>query len=429
MFNLGYYILDLTMVVATLWIVKKFLDSSLEAKKISILSVIAWLIFGAFQVFVEFYSGTASIWMTIINIILVLAISISNYEKKGKEKLFIVISFYAVWSIVEMFVFFCVNSMPIGYQESDLIGEVISKILMIIGTYLFSILGVKKNNEFIPAKYYFVILFIPIGSIYIAVNEFYSKINYHNTILSMITFSILLIFNIIIFEIYSKLAENFMFEKEKTVYAQQMDIISRSTEEQKKIMENFYEEKHNLINELVALKNSVENSDSINVIENINRIINVCDINEEFCNCGNNVVDALINFKYAVAKEQGIKFNLKIFIPEILTINQCDIGIVLGNAIDNAIEAVRQCKLTEKVIYISMGIKKEALVLVVKNPYEHCIKKDKNGNLLSTKEEVSRHGYGVNSIKRVAERYHGEVFIDTQNNIFAMTVIMNLGEF
>lgn len=429
MFNFEYYILDLTMVVATLWIVKKFLDSSLEAKKNSILSVTAWLIFGVFQLFVEFHSGTASIWTTIINIILVLAISISNYERKGKEKLFIVVLFYAIWSIVEMFVFFCVHNVHVGYQEANLIGEVISKILMIIGIYLFSILGVKKNNEFIPAKYYFVILFIPVGSIYIAVNEFYSTIDYHNTILSMITFSILLIFNMIIFEIYSKLAENFMFEKEKTVYAQQMDIVSRSTEEQKKIMENFYEEKHNLINELIALKNSVENSNSINVIENINRIINVCDINEEFCNCGNNVVDALINFKYAVAKEQGINFNLKIFIPEILPINQCDIGIVLGNAIDNAIEAVKKCELTEKVIYISMGIKKEALVLIVKNPYEHCIKKDKNGNLLSTKEEVSRHGYGVNSIKRVVDRYNGEVFIDTQNNIFSITVIMNLEEF
>ena len=245
----------------------------------------------------------------------------------------------------------------------------------------------------------------------------------------MITFSILLIFNLIIFELYFKIAENFIYEKEKTLYVQQIDIVSRSTKEQKEMMENFYEEKHNLVNELVALKNSVENSNQSSVIENINRIINVCDINEKISNCGNNIVDALINFKYAVAKVQGIKFNLKIFVPDLLPINQCDIGIVLGNSIDNAIEAVKECKHSEKLICITMGVKKESLVLVVKNPYENCIKKDKKGNLLTTKKEVYRHGYGINSIKRVVEKYEGEVLIVLENNHFIITIIMNLGKF
>lgn len=429
MSNVGYYILDLTMVIVTLWIVKRFLNIFLEIKKLSILSLLVWLIFGVFQFWVEFHSGTASIWTIIINIVLVLGISILGYKQKGKVKLFIVVSLYAVWAIVEMFVFFCVNSMPINHQKSDIIGDVISKIIMIIGIYLFSVLKEKKTNEFVPAKYYFVLLFIPIGSIFIAVNVFYSNANYDNTISGMITFSILLILNLIISEIDPKLAENFMLEKEKIVYAQQIYIMSRNTEEQKKIMENFYEEKHNLINELVALKNSVENSDRTDVIENINRIIDVCDINEKYSNCGNGLVDALINFKYTIAKEQHIKFILKIFIPEILPINQCDMGIILGNTIDNAIEAVKKCKSKEKNIYITMGIKKEALVLIVKNPYEHCVKKDKNGNLLSTKKEFSRHGYGINSIKRVADRYNGEVLIDMQDGIFTITIIMNLGEF
>lgn len=242
MSNVGYYILDLTMVIVTLWIVKRFLNIFLEIKKLSILSLLVWLIFGVFQFWVEFHSGTASIWTIIINIVLVLGISILGYKQKGKVKLFIVVSLYAVWAIVEMFVFFCVNSMPINHQKSDIIGDVISKIIMIIGIYLFSVLKEKKTNEFVPAKYYFVLLFIPIGSIFIAVNVFYSNANYDNTISGMITFSILLILNLIISEIYPKLAENFMLEKEKIVYAQQIYIMSRNTEEQKKIMENFYED-------------------------------------------------------------------------------------------------------------------------------------------------------------------------------------------
>ena len=222
------------------------------------------------------------------------------------------------------------------------------------------------------------------------------------------------------------MAENFILEKEKLIYTQQIEIVSRSTEEQKKMMENFYEEKHNLINELITLKNSVENSECEMVINDLNRIIKGCDVNENYSSCGNKIVDAIINFKYAIAKEFAIDFDLKIFIPEVLPINQCDIGIVLGNALDNAIEAVKQCQNSKKVIHIIMGIKKEALVLIIKNPYEHIIKKDKTGNLLTSKKNSSRHGFGVNSISRVVENYQGEVLIDTTDSVFSITVIMNL---
>ena len=50
MSNVGYYILDLTMVIVTLWIVKRFLNIFLEIKKLSILSLLVWLIFGVFGV-------------------------------------------------------------------------------------------------------------------------------------------------------------------------------------------------------------------------------------------------------------------------------------------------------------------------------------------------------------------------------------------
>ena len=43
------------------------------------------------------------------------------------------------------------------------------------------------------------------------------------------------------------------------------------------------------------------------------------------------MIDALLNTKYSIAKENGIQFLLKIFIPEELPVNQCDLGVVLGN--------------------------------------------------------------------------------------------------
>lgn len=426
MFEIGNYILYFVMVIVAVWIVNRFWGSFFVRKKSSILFVIVNIFYGIFQMIRQCNKGNIDMIQTVLNIILILIIAVCGYSCAGKKKYFLLLLFYSVWSLLEEFVYFLLRNIQIEQWSRNEIGVVISNILMIILVYIISVVCYKRNSEFIPNNFYLYLLLIPIGSIYIAINEFYSK---NSKISSMITISILILFNVVIFEIYIKINEFFAYEKEKTVYAQQLDIISYNTLEQQKMMEDFHEEKHNLINELIVLKGGIENSDRENVIKNLNKIINNCHYVETVSNSGNSTVDSIINFKYAVAREYGIEFCLKIFIPDELPIEQCDIGVVLGNAIDNAIEAVRECKNKEKVIEITMGVKKEAWVLVIKNPYEHEIKKDRTGMLLSTKQEKHRHGYGLKSIMRIAEEYQGEAIVDVDQGIFSLTLVLNFRDF
>ena len=159
----------------------------------------------------------------------------------------------------------------------------------------------------------------------------------------MIVFSILLLFNMIILEAYSKITEKIMLEKEKTVYEQQIHMMTNNTKEQKKLMEDFHRERHDLINKLIVLKNEIEQGEKENVIREIDKIIENNHTESYISDSGNQVIDALLNTKYSIAKENGIQFLLKIFIPEELPVNQCDLGVVLGNALDNAIEATEKC--------------------------------------------------------------------------------------
>lgn len=426
MFEMGYYILKFTIIIATVWIVKRFWGSFFEKKNHSILSVSAWVVFCVFQIISQYNDVNINIGMTFVNTLLILFISICGYECKGKEKYFLLVVFCAVWSLTEIFAFFLLSSVQLKRENLNMMGMVVSTLLMMILVYIISVVWNKSISELVPNNLCLYLLFIPLGSIYIAVNQFYSD---SSKISSAVTISILLLFNVIIFEIYTKMNEMFMYEKERTVYAQQIDIISCNTLEQKNIMEDFHEEKHNLINELIVLKEGVETNDKETVIRNINRIINNCYYVETVSNSGNIIIDALINFKYAVAKEYGIDFCLKIFIPNELPIEQCDIGVVLGNAIDNAIEAVKECISQEKIIEISMGVKKEAWIMVIRNPYEHVVKKDRVGRIISTKKEKRRHGYGLKSIMRIAQEYQGEVIIDTDNGIFSLTVVLNFEDF
>lgn len=184
-----------------------------------------------------------------------------------------------------------------------------------------------------------------------------------------------------------------------------------------------------VLGEYIVLKNEIEDENRDVVIQKIDKVIQNCQSGEIISDTGNKCIDALINVKYATAKEKGIDFITKIFIPEELPIDQCDIGIALGNALDNAIEATDNSNLDTKKIEIVMGIKKRSLVLVVKNPFNGVLKMDKDGKLLSTKDECTKHGYGINSIIKVAEKYNGDVIIEEEDRKFIITVTMNLKDF
>ncbi len=222
------YILNIAMVIATVWIVKRFWGIFFEKKKNSLLSVIVWVIFCVFQMVFQLNQGNIHIWMTIFNDVLILMIAISGYHCMGKQKYFMLMIFSAVWALIEFFVFFTLNFVSEQPERLNVIGVVISKILMIMFVYVISIYWNKQRGEFVPNNFYLYLLFFPIGSICIAINEFYAR---ENTFSSICTISILLIFNVIIFELYIKMNEIFMKECDKAVYAQQIEIISGNTAE------------------------------------------------------------------------------------------------------------------------------------------------------------------------------------------------------
>lgn len=425
MYNIGEIILNATMVTVTLWIVNRFWSSFFAKKEKNIVTAVVWVLFAVMQFYFE--SGEAKLrpWMMIVNVGLFWMIVLCGYHSKGKTKYFLMVVFYCVWVLAEFIVFTILNSTALERSASDTLGTVASKILMIIFVNILPIAWDKNNSSTISNKYHFLLLLVPLGSLFIAINELISN---NMTLITMISFSILLLFNVFVFSIYTKLGEKLIDENRNAVHAKQLDIISKSIVEQKKMMEEFHLQKHNLVNELIVLKNGIETNDEEKVISNLNRIINDFNISESISNSGNSTVDALINFKYALAKEYGINFLLKIHVPDELPIDQCDLGVVLGNTLDNAIEATKDCEVHEKTIEISMGIKKEAWVLLIKNPYEHKLLLDRNGNLLSTKQDKKQHGYGLTSVIRIAEKYNGEVITDYSENMFAVTVVMNFNQ-
>lgn len=425
--NIGISILELFLLVTTIWIVNNFLNVFLVTKPKTVLAYIFWGAFFAFQTGIEFWNGSGAVWLPVINIIFVYLISITSYQKMGIKNFFVVILLYSIWIIVEIIVYSLILYLP--EEQGYYIGEIVCKIIMVICVYIASTFYKRNEKAPIPIKYYYLLLMIPLGSIYIILNDYFFMQSKYSSIFPIISFCILLVFAMIVFEIYYKMMDAYSLEKNNAVYTQQLELMTSKIEEQNKIAEEFYKSRHDMINELLVLKGCIENGEYDYIKNKVDGIVQLEEIHDNISNSGNSLVDTMVNFKYAKAKNKGINFVTHINIPDKLTIDQSDLGIILGNSIDNAIDAAEECTESKRNIEISMGIKKGSLVIRVKNCFCHQLKRNKTGRLLSTKKISDGHGYGLLSIEKTVEKYQGYILTEVKEDLFILTVIMNLGDF
>jgi len=413
--------------IAHIWVINRFFNSFFERKRLSFSAVFPWFLLCVSQFWVSHLHQKPSIIFALGNVLLTLFIITYGYETSGSgpEKYFLLAILYAVWVLTELTLYYILSFFPLEWESTKVIGTVSSSILMMTFSYVVSVLWDKKYTEQVPRRFCFALLLIPIGSIYIMFVQYRLTNNY---LLSTGVIGFLLLFNMITFDVYTKISRFFLLSKENAVHTEQLSLISQNMEEQKKLMESFHEEKHNLINELTALRGGINQENSAKTIQNLDKILNCYHNMENISSSGNDTVDAIINAKYATARAYGISFDLHISVPEELAVEQRDLGVVIGNALDNAVTAVKDCVSVEKIIEISMSVKKNAWVMVVRNPYEHVIKRNRNGEILSSKPEGENHGYGLRSIRRIAKSYAGDIVVETEDGWFSLTVVLNFRE-
>ena len=98
-----------------------------------------------------------------------------------------------------------------------------------------------------------------------------------------------------------------------------------------------------------------------------------------------------------------------------------DIYTLFGNALDNAIEANRKVAEDKRCISILIHEKVNLIFIQIENPYSGQLH-FRHGLPLTDKPDQNYHGFGVGSIKAMAEKYGGFMTIETQQNIFVLRI-------
>lgn len=140
---------------------------------------------------------------------------------------------------------------------------------------------------------------------------------------------------------------------------------------------------------------------------------------------GNVMVDAVLNSKISVARAKQITVEAKATVPRQLAVAEVDLCVILGNLLDNAIEACMGIKEeSQRFIRIYIDVMQGQLYLYVLNATAGRLRRH-GGSYLSTKAS-REHGYGLMRMDRVVEKYHGYLDRQDEEGVFATEVLLPL---
>lgn len=147
---------------------------------------------------------------------------------------------------------------------------------------------------------------------------------------------------------------------------------------------------------------------------------------------GNTVIDTILSMKYheAVSEMPDLRMETEeLVVPEKLQIRNYDIGIILCNALDNAVEACRKLKGKDReaalFIRLSSFRRGNMFFLEIENSFDGLLIRKKESEFpMTDKKDTETHGIGLYNIKNSAEKYHGAVDWNVKDRVFVLTVMM-----
>ncbi len=140
---------------------------------------------------------------------------------------------------------------------------------------------------------------------------------------------------------------------------------------------------------------------------------------------GNEALDVLLTQNTLLCQGEGITMTYTGSGADFSFMSTMDVYSLFGNAIDNAIEAVRKVDNPEKrVVDIVTERKGPLTMLIVRNYFAEPLKMEDGALLTTKKEEEGFHGYGVKSIRLLAKKYRGDVSIRAEGGVFTLMVTL-----
>ena len=373
----------------------------------------------------------------IISILIIYIYSLINLKGTFMQKMF--------WSIFVMLLIMGITIVVLSIEgciigkgylnlviQKDLYRFVGVVIIQIVLFYLtrFMIKRTKKDSTYsLKWNEWFVLLIIPVISIFtmsfvsliiINIEDQLSPMQHIFSILSILG---ILMTNSLVYVLYVNMQKDHAKQLEYSILQQAFKSQEKSVEETKILYQSVRSIRHDLKQHFqvaLTMLHSGKINEAVDYMEKYNDTVLDGISNKVFCD--NDVVNYIINSKSKICSDRHIKIYIYIA-NEIPEFSDLDLCVLLGNALDNAIEGVSGEGNNE--IYLELRNVDNFFMISVKNTIINSVLED-NPNLISTKNEKEVHGLGILSMKEVVQKYNGSIEFYESDNKFCCDMLLDI---
>lgn len=212
---------------------------------------------------------------------------------------------------------------------------------------------------------------------------------------------------------------------ERKIAGFQNDLVTRYYDEVEIMYRKMRSWRHDYHNHIQVLKANLSLGQYAQAQEYLDRLHEDLTTVDTVLKTGNVMVDAILNSKLSLIREKKIAVDATAIVPGDIGISGIDLSVLIGNLLDNAMEACMQVpEEQERFIRIYIDIVKKQLYISVTNSMIGKARKSNSGHFLSAK--TGSHGFGLLRIDSIVAKYHGYLNRQTEEGVFATEVMLPL---
>ncbi|MCM3746974.1 GHKL domain-containing protein [Paenibacillus pasadenensis] len=363
---------------------------------------------------------------SILFFVLVFSIA-QSYQTELKLNLVFTMLLAVLFTIVDfisVYILFALNSVdfsgPRPIAGQDQLAHI--KVVFLDCILMFPVIQIlrlvaKRRRFSLPYRYYALFLVIPIVSVY------QLNIASHKSFYYFLSSVALLFLNIMIVYFFDTIMEKFQYRHENERLQQQMDYQDANYE---KVVHSFKSIKriiHDTNQQFLYIEQCIKRNELASAVEHIRTTLNKIEGSYQKVNTGNLVIDALVTNTLDIGQANGIRIDTKLSLSSHdVPIDRYDLCVVIGNMLDNAIEASKQVKVAaDRHIVIKIHATESNLLIHIRNYTDHEVIR-----LRSQKPNREYHGIGLTNIARICDKYGGHMTVETENKQFHNMVLLPL---
>lgn len=221
--------------------------------------------------------------------------------------------------------------------------------------------------------------------------------------------------------LYRRMADS----RDKRIARYQSDLVRQHSEE----VEHMYHQtrgwRHDLKTHIQTMKAHLALGEYDRLEEYLNDLDADLSQVDKIVKTGNVMIDALLNSKLSLAQAKGIRVEARAMVPGSLPLSEVELGVIIGNLMDNAMEACLKIQEEEKrFLRVYMDVIKGQLYVYVMNSVDG--KPRKKGKLYLTTKDSRDHGFGLVRMDRVVAKHHGFLDRQSEDGVFVTEVLLPL---